>query len=141
MKIAISIAMFFIIALASFHALAAEADNYCLNGSPPPTFVPCTGRQPLVVSGSVYQLTPLGCQQITSLSAAAGFASVPTGATLASLSVEGEPVRYRDDGTNPTASVGLLLPAGGPWPYQGSLSAIKFIQTTASATIDVCFYE
>lgn len=91
--------------------------------------------------GGNYIKTPLGCQQITSLSSAAGFSSVPAGATLASIAVENEPVRYRDDGTAPTSSVGTLLPPGGPWPYTGSLSAIEFIQTAASATVDVCFYK
>ncbi|HTW34171.1 MAG TPA: hypothetical protein VMD53_06110 [Rhizomicrobium sp.] len=86
--------------------------------------------------------TPLGCQQITSLSSAVGFSSIPAGATLASISVEGQTVRYRDDGTAPTASVGTPLPAGlTAWPYSGSLSAIQFIQVAPSATLDVCFYQ
>jgi hypothetical protein len=91
--------------------------------------------------GLPYTYTPLGCQQITNLGSATGFASVPSGATLAVITVEGASVRYRDDGTSPTASVGLLLPIGGPWPYSGSLSAVQFIQTTTSAAIDVAFYK
>lgn len=87
------------------------------------------------------QFTALGCQQITSLGTAVGFASVPTGATLAFIAIEGQPVRYRDDGTNPTASIGTPLLIGGPNPYTGPLSTVRFIQTAASAIIDVCFYK
>lgn len=90
---------------------------------------------------SIYTFTQLGCGQITSLGSAAGFSSVPSGALLVSISVEGQSVRMRDDGTNPTASVGLLLPVGGPWPYQANLAGVKFIQTASAATISYCFYK
>lgn len=97
---------------------------------------------PIVGTGGVgpYPFTPLGCQQLTSLGSATGI-TAPAGTTLISLTVESQPVRMRDDGTNPTASVGLLLPVGGPWPYSGSMTAVKFIQTAASATIDLCAYK
>ena len=89
-----------------------------------------------------YTLTPRGCGQITSLSAAVHL-TPPTGAILAVISVEGQPVRWRDDGTAPTAAVGILTPVvtSAPMTYGGSLSAIQFIQTAASATIDVCYYQ
>ena len=88
-----------------------------------------------------YTYTTLGCQQITSLASAAPFASVPTGAKLALVTPEVQPVRYRDDGTAPTAAIGPLLYPGLVWSYSGALSAIQFIQTAASATLDVCFYK
>lgn len=87
------------------------------------------------------QWAPLGCQQLTSLSAATKLTNIPPGATLIAIAVEGQSVRYRDDGVAPTGSVGELLPIGGPWPYSANLSAIQFIQTSASATVDVCFYQ
>lgn len=108
---------------------------------------PVTTGAPLPVTPSggspptPYTYTPLGCQQITSLGSATGFSSIPTGATLVSMTIEGQPVRMRDDGTAPTTAIGLLLSVGGPWPYSGSLSALQFIQTAASATIDGCFYK
>lgn len=92
------------------------------------------------VPSSPYTLTPLGCAQYTSLGTATGL-SPPAGATLVALEVETQSVRYRDDGTNPTASVGVLLPVAGPWPYSASLTAFKMIQTTASATVNACFYK
>jgi hypothetical protein len=81
----------------------------------------------------------LGCSQLTSLGSATKL-TVPAGATLVALSVEGQPVRYRDDGVAPTSSVGVLMPVGGPWPYTSNLAGIQFIQTASSSTIDACFY-
>ncbi len=64
------------------------------------------------------------------------------GATFCYISVESAGVRYRDDGTNPTATVGMPLLAGtAGFLYSGNLAAIKFIQTTAGAAVDVSYYQ
>ena len=84
---------------------------------------------------------PLGYQQITSLSTAQSL-TVPTGATFATFVAEGQIVRFRDDGTAPTASVGTPLGVGLlPYVYSGTLSAIEFIQETSGATLDVLYYR
>ena len=64
----------------------------------------------------------------------------PTGATISQICVETAPVRYRDDGIAPTASVGIPLAAGWCGPYAGPLSAIQFIAQSGSPTIDVSYY-
>jgi len=81
----------------------------------------------------------LGYQQITSLSASAAL-TVPTGATLALIVAETQAVRWRDDGTAPTASVGMPLATGVSLSYDGDLTAVRFIQQTASATLNVSYY-
>jgi hypothetical protein len=89
----------------------------------------------------------IGYQQITSLSAAAGL-TVPTTdksgnkqqPTFALIIAESKDVRWRDDGTNPTASVGMPLAVGVPLQYDGDLTNIKFIETAASAKINVSYY-
>lgn len=96
---------------------------------------------PMTTSNAPFSYTALGCFQITGLSTAKHLPTVPTGATLISLTVETQSVRMRDDGTAPTASIGLLLPSAGPWPYSGSLTNIQFIEVTPSATIDYCAYK
>jgi hypothetical protein len=83
---------------------------------------------------------PLGYQQITSLSAAQAL-TVPAGATSAVITAEAQAVRYRDDGTAPTATVGLPLAAGTMLQYTGALSAIKFIEQTSGAKLNVLFYR
>lgn len=88
-----------------------------------------------VVSGND---TPVGYQQITSLSAATAL-TVPNNARWALIVPETQAVRWRDDGT-PTASVGWPLVAAQPLVYTGNLKAIRFIEQTASATLNVSFY-
>jgi hypothetical protein len=87
-------------------------------------------------------LRPLGFEQITSLGSAVGFASIPAGATVALVSVNTAPVRMRDDGTSPTASVGLRFPNGlSPYRLQGDLSKVKWIAESGSPVIDVLYYS
>lgn len=91
--------------------------------------------------------TCLGYQQITDLSSAVGL-TVPTLApdgsyqkpTFALIISETQGVRWRDDGTSPTASVGMPLAAGVPLQYDGDLNKIKFIQQTASAKLNIIYY-
>ena len=91
--------------------------------------------------------TCLGYQQISSLSAATGLtvpARDPNGnaqqPTFALIIAETQGVRWRDDGTDPTASVGMPLAAGVPLQYDGDLTKIKFIEQTASAKLNVSYY-
>lgn len=95
------------------------------------------GAERPVTEGS---LIPCGYQQITSLSSAAGL-TVPQDARLAVIICETQAVRWRDDGTNPTASVGMPLATGIQWTYPGDLSAIKFIEQSASAKLNVAYYK
>ena len=90
----------------------------------------------------------LGYQQITSLTAATSL-TVPTvdpvsglntKPTIALITPETQGVRWRDDGTAPTASVGMPLAAGVPLQYDGDLSKIKFIEQTASAKLNISYY-
>lgn len=83
--------------------------------------------------------TCLGYQQITSLSAATAL-TVPTGATMALITPETQAVRWRDDGTNPTASVGMPVAVGESLNYDGDLSRIRFIEQTASAKLNISYY-
>ena len=88
-------------------------------------------------------LVPKGYQQITSLSSAASL-TVPTGAARALIqcdSVANKAVRWRDDGTSPTTSVGMLLDPGDSIFYTGTLSTFKVIEVAASAKLNVTYYE
>jgi len=90
----------------------------------------------------------LGYQQITSLSSAQSL-TVPqfdpvTGLnvkpTIALITPETQGVRWRDDGTAPTASVGMPLAAGVTLQYDGDLSKIRFIEQSASAKLNISYY-
>lgn len=82
----------------------------------------------------------LGYQQLTSLATAAGL-TPPVGATVAVITAEAQAVRWRDDGTNPTGSVGMPLAAGASFTYSGNLAAIKFIEQATSAKLNVSYYK
>jgi len=90
----------------------------------------------------------LGYQQITSLSSSTAL-TVPsvnpvTGDKCtpgkAVIICETQAVRWRDDGTAPTSSVGMPLATGQPLSYDGNLTRIRFIEQTASAKINVSYY-
>lgn len=82
---------------------------------------------------------PMGFQQITVLTSAVGLV-VPPGARYAIIQPTGQPVRWRDDGANPTAAIGMRVVVGADLEYVGDLTAIKFIQEAATAVLNVSFY-
>lgn len=81
----------------------------------------------------------LGYQQITDVSSAVGL-TIPAGTTRALIQAQTQPVRWRDDGTNPSATVGMTLSVGSTLDYTGSLPAIKFIEVAASAVLNIAYY-
>ena len=89
----------------------------------------------------------MGYQQLGTLSSAIGLTvpvRTPDGmsakANFALIVAETQNVRWRDDGVDPTASVGMLLVAGIPFQYDGDLAKIKFIETTARAKLNISYY-
>ena len=95
-----------------------------------------------------YAYQSVGHCQMTSLATAKALTtancssgSVPVSATIAEICVGTQAVRYYDDGTTPTASVGIHVPAGTCFPYSGPIPSLIFIQEAASAVIDIIFYN
>lgn len=85
-------------------------------------------------------LVALGYQQIVGLAAATAL-TIPAGTSLAIITPETQAVRWRDDGTDPTASVGYPLAASAELQYSAAqLSRLKFIEQTATATLNICYY-
>ena len=100
--------------------------------------------QLFAVSGTpVYdsRLTANGFVRVTGLGSAVTLGSVPANSVIVMIQAETQNVRWRDDGTNPTAAIGMLLEAGDTLVYNGDLAAIKFIEVTASASLNVSFYK
>ena len=81
----------------------------------------------------------LGYQQITSLSAATNL-TVPAGATLAVIIPEAQNVRWRDDGTAPTSTVGMPVAVGVVLSYDGDLKKIQFIQQASGSILNISYY-
>jgi len=83
----------------------------------------------------------LGYQQITSLAAAATFSSVPAGAEAVFIQPESQNVRMRSDGTDPTASVGIILVANTIYEFSmANIGTMKFIEVAGSAKLNIEFY-
>lgn len=97
------------------------------------------GTDALTVATTPGQQIPVGYQQITDLTAVITL-TIPTGATFAMVQAEGAPVRWRDDGVAPTASVGMRLPANSEVRMDTMLSGLKFIQEAAGAKLNISYY-
>lgn len=81
-----------------------------------------------------------GYQQITSLAAATAL-TVPAGTSVVVMKCATQAVRFRDDGTNPTAGVGYPLATGVEFVYTAcSPERIRVIEQAASAVLDVLYY-
>lgn len=91
--------------------------------------------------------TCMGYQQILNLSSAVGL-TVPTRTpdglnckpTFALIVASTHDVSWRDDGIDPTASVGMPLASGVYFQYDGDLSKIKFIEQTSGAVLNISYY-
>lgn len=90
----------------------------------------------------------LGYQQLDTISSATGLlvpskdpnTGMSVKANFALIVAETNDVRWLDNGQSPTASIGMLLKTGVIFQYDGDLSKIKFIETTASAKVNVSYY-
>jgi len=84
-------------------------------------------------------MADLGYEKLTVSSSAVGFASIPTGATMAYIQCRSNPVRVRADGSAVTASNGLTILAEGDMYLRGAatLANASFIRTGSDATLVV----
>lgn len=84
-------------------------------------------------------LQPKGYQQITGLTSATAL-NIPLGSTYAEIAIEGAAVRWREDGSNPTATIGMLMEAGSSRFHTTGLTALRLIQVSAGAVVNVHYY-
>ena len=88
----------------------------------------------------------IGYQQLTSIDSSTLLNSVapgvPNGAAYAVVVPESQAVRWRNDGTAPTTTVGMPIAAGGSWIFEGrsELLALRFIGQVAGAKLNVVYY-
>lgn len=85
-------------------------------------------------------LTSTGFVQVSGFSTATAF-TPPAGSTLCIVQAEGASVRFRTDGTNPTASVGQLMQIGQPLSLSANLAGTRFVPTAGTATLDADCYK
>jgi len=90
-----------------------------------------------VIDGNV---EPVGYQQITDVSSSVAL-TVATDADIALIQAQDQDVRWRDDGVAPTTTVGMILQSGLDIWYTGDLTALLFIETVASAKLNISYYN
>lgn len=67
---------------------------------------------------------------------------IPAGAQFVEISCEGANVRYRDDGTDPTSTLGSLIKSSDPPKiYRGNLQKIKFIGESGTPNLTINFFK
>ena len=105
--------------------------------------------------GAEFALNQTGVQNALSVSTSAVSLTLPTGVnarpTHAVIYISGAPVRWRADGTAPTATIGQFLGAESRielmdplTSYAGFLQNVQFIQDTtagSAATLDAAFFQ
>lgn len=70
-----------------------------------------------------------------------GVVGIPAGTTLAIISPAAQAVRWRDDGTAPTAAVGMPLAIAAELRYTAAnFATLRFIAQAAGAVLNVTFY-
>ena len=83
---------------------------------------------------------PVSYQQMTSITGA----TTPTytaGAAFCLIQAEANSLRYRDDGTSPTGTVGQVIASGSTVAYTGDLTLLKIIQAGGGAIANVTCYK
>jgi hypothetical protein len=87
-------------------------------------------------------IKPNGYQQLT-VDGTARSLTVPAGSVRAVCVVEDNPIRWTDDGTTPTASVGSQAKADVIFTLYGkeSLDAFKAIRTGSDAKLSISYYK
>ena len=89
-------------------------------------------------------IVPLGYCQLTSIAASTLVSScsggIPALTGWAVLCVDTAAIRWRDDGTAPTASVGMPIAAGQCFNYSGTFSALRVIAQSGSPVVNISFY-
>ena len=87
---------------------------------------------------------PTYCQ-LTSLSASTLVSTcpggIPAGTVITEICVESQAIRYRDDGTAPTASIGMPVAVAVCFAYTGPVSKLAIIQQASAATVNITFYS
>lgn len=94
-------------------------------------------------------MTPRGFQQIAAATLAASTGlTVPTGVDglqpdFCIVHADTQAVRWRDDGTAPTAAIGMRLAVGDSLRIEGlgAIKAIRFIVETAGANLNISYYR
>lgn len=100
---------------------------------------------PVVVFGSDGQdasrrFTPLGYAQALLTTLSVYPVAMPAGTTYVLARAEAADCRWRDDGTDPTGTVGMPLAAGDTLYYDVESDDLRFTASAAGSILNLSFY-
>jgi len=81
----------------------------------------------------------LGYQQITP-GATSTALTIPAGARFILIQSHTNPIRWRDDGTAPSATIGMRIPVGVDFLYDGELQKFRIIEEATGAIVNISYY-
>ena len=103
-----------------------------------------TFGQPQTVATKPAGMVVLGYCQLsvsTAVKLSTCSSGVPAGSVVAYIIPETAAVRYREDGTNPTTTVGVPVAVGQQLIYSGNLNVVTFVAQSGTSTLNVAFYR
>ncbi len=85
---------------------------------------------------------PKGFRTLAVSTTAVALPTIPSNATRAIINVATDAIRWRDDGTAPTASVGMPVAANASIELlsRESILAFKAIRVTTDASLNIAYY-
>ena|SRR6185436_4524498 len=87
-----------------------------------------------------YQQAVAGTFDAAKTLAAAGI-TIPQGTALVYISCEAQAIRWRDDGSAPTAAIGMPLAVGVERAYTArNIASMQIISAVAGAIVNFTFY-
>jgi hypothetical protein len=90
---------------------------------------------------NTFTLAAGGYKRVVASGGAFPLPDPPAGTRRAIVQAEGGDLRWRDDGSEPTASVGMRIPAGGELRYDGAdMGVLKFFGATG-AIANIAYYS
>lgn len=90
------------------------------------------------------KVNPVGYEQLAVGATSGQLISIPAKASRAIVMVEGQPLRYREDGTAPTGSVGVLCVAATRFELESrkAIQGFRAIRSGASdSAVSVLYYS
>jgi len=87
------------------------------------------------------QLVPLGFEQLPASGSAQGLPDIPKGATFGYIQCQDDPIRWRDDGTDPTAATGHRMFDGDDLWFNAELHKFRFITESGTPVLTVSYYK
>lgn len=100
----------------------------------------------MIVGTYTLERKPKGFRTLTAGSTAVELSDstggIPKGATRAIISVADDAIRWRDDGTAPTATVGIYVAANASieLPSKEAIEAFQAIRVSTDAELNIAYY-